>query len=511
MNVAQVALRADPSLPAIVDSAGRTTYGQLAQESGRLAAALARFGCRPGDRIGLVLGNTRAHIVAYLAVLRAGCVAVPVNPAASVPELAAALDVGRPQLVIGAAALLPALRSATAPQSSPPRLLSDTPADGAVSLDELIREDVPPLDPVPRAGHDQAAILFTSGSTGRPKGVVLTHGNVRWAAAAQASTMPPAKEPVTALTVPLHHCYGLNAVLNATFQLQGSVALLDPRRKRWLVADLDAFGATALPAVPATFRVLLDLGASAATLPRLRYAVSAAAELPAAVAREWRRRFPFPVHEGYGLTETSPCALYNDMSSSAPGSLGKPFDGVRARVVDDSGRGVPAGTVGNLQLSGPNVMQGYFEDPAATASVLTDGWLDTGDCVRQDDDGDFWMVGRAKNVIVVGGAKVYPAEVEAVVTGSDGVLEAAAVGRPHPVIGETVTVFVRARADLQWEHVLRALQERCRAQLAPYKRPNAFRRVESMPQLASGKPDLIALRRLALESAGPASATPGRA
>jgi long-chain acyl-CoA synthetase len=504
MNVAEAPLRADPRISAIVDSAGTTTYGQLAEASGRLASALAGLGFRPGDRIALVLGNTRVHILAYLAVLRAGCVVVSVNPAAPRPELAGALTLCRPRAVVAAAALVPVLRSVSAALPYAPRVLSDVPADGAVSLDELLQEHRAPMEPVARHGEDPAAILFTSGSTGRPKGAVLTHGNVRWAAGAQASRMPRTEGSVTALAVPLHHCYGQNAVLNAAFQLQGAVALLDPGRKRWLAEDLHALRVTALPAVPATFRLLLDLGASATTLPRLRYAVSAAAELPAAVADEWQRRFSFPVHEGYGLTETSPCALYNDKSSSAQGSLGKPFGGVRTRVVNDAGQEVPDGTVGVLQLSGPNVMQGYFEDPAGTASVLADGWLTTGDCVRRDDHGDFWMVGREKNVIVVAGAKVFPSEVEAVVAASDGVLEAAVVGRPHPVVGETVTAFVRARGDVQWEHMVRTLQERCRAQLSPHKRPNVFQRVDSIPQLASGKPDLVALRRLALESAGPA-------
>jgi long-chain acyl-CoA synthetase len=371
-------------------------------------------------------------------------------------------------------------------------------------VDELLQEPLAPMALVDRRPEDPAAVLFTSGSTGRPKGVVLTHGNVAWAAGAQASRMPRAEGSVTALLVPLHHCYGQNAVLGATIRRGGAVALLDPRRRRRLVDDLRDLGDTALPAVPATFRLLLDLGASAATLPRLRYAVSAAAELPAAVAEEWQHRFPFPVHEGYGLTETSPCALYNDKESSAPGSLGRPFEGVRTRIVDDAGQEAPVGTVGVLQLSGPNVMQGYFEDGEGTASVLSDGWLTTGDCVRQDAHGDVWMVGREKNIIVVAGAKVFPAEVESVLIDADDVVEAAVVGRPHPVVGETVTAFVAARPGASWEDLRRTLQDRCRMHLSPHKRPKSFRQVESIPHLASGKPDLVSLRRLAVDAPRPA-------
>lgn len=496
MNIAESVHRAAPESIAVSGVEGTHTYGQLADSAARLSAILRQMGLTGGDRVGVVLPNTTVHILTYLAATAAGHVVVSVNPKSTASEIARAFERTGPKVVVATTAALPAVRAALSRLAAPVELVGDEPTDGIRSVPELLAAS-PARDAVVSVPADHpATILFTSGSTGLPKGVVLTHGNVVWAARAKASRMRPTTADTVALIAPLHHAYGQNAVLNVAFSGGAAVVLLAPHRRKHLVADLARYGATVLPTVPAVFQVLLDLGADRHRLPLLRYALSAAAPLPRRVAEEWLRRFGFPIHEGYGLTETSPCALYNDQSAVA-GSLGTPFDGVRTRVVDDAGAPVPIGQVGELLISGPNVMRGYFGDPVATSAAVVDGWLRTGDHVRRDERGELWLAGRKKNLIIVSGANVFPTEVEAVLRGHTDVVDAVVVGRPHPVVGETVLAFVRLRDRAEPAAVRAELRDLCRAELTAYKRPSSIRFLDSVPLLASGKPDLERLRGLA--------------
>ncbi|GAA5095195.1 class I adenylate-forming enzyme family protein [Nocardia iowensis] len=498
MNVAESLRRANPASTAVSGADGSCTYGQLLDNVTRLSSAFRQMGLTRGDRIGVVLSNTTVHILTYFSITAGGYVVVSLNPKSTAAEITRAFELTRPNVVVTEAAALPQVRQALSALPYPVRLISDKPVDGVSSVPELL-ETTPVGEAIAdMATDDPASIMFTSGSTGRPKGVVLTHANVIWAARAKASRMQPTAQDAVVLISPLHHTYGQNAVLNAAFSGGAAVVLLDPRRRRQLVADLAEYGVTALPSVPAVFQLLLDLGADKTRLPRLRYALSAAAPLPRQVTEEWVRRFGYPLHEGYGLTETSPCALYNDQQSAAPGSLGKPYEGVRTRVIDESGAEVPTGEIGELLIAGPNVMRGYFEDPAATAEAIVDGWLHTGDQVSRDEHGDFWLAGRKKNIIIVSGANVFPAEVESVLRGHDAVAEAVVVGRPHPVVGETVVALVQLREPDNAE-VAVELRDLCNSELAAYKRPSSIRMIDSIPLLASGKPDLEQLRRLALD------------
>lgn len=502
MNLADALHRADPAAIAVSGADGICTYGQLDGDSARLAAALRQHGLTPGDRVGVVMPNITAHLLVYYAVVRAGGVVVSLNPKSTAAEIERAFRLTRPVAVVAAAALMPAVREAAGRLPQSPRLIAagDPQADDSqLSGYPTIRELIAGAEPAPiesRGDGDAASILFTSGSTGQPKGVVLTHGNVIWAAAAQASRMAAGPGDAVALVAPMHHCYGQNAVLNAAVRSGAAVVLLDQRQRKKLVDDLATFEVTALPSVPAMFGVLLDLGAGPDRLPRLRYAVSAAAQLPRPVASQWHRRFGFPIHEGYGLTETSPCALYNDQVTAAAGSLGRPFDGVDARVVDEDGTEVPPGQTGELLLRGPNVMAGYFDDPEATAQAIVDGWLRTGDHARRDEHGNYWLAGRKKNIIIVSGTNVYPSEVESVLRGHPAVAEAVVVGRPHRVLGEMVMAFLQLREAAPPDSVVRELRELCKVELASFKRPASFRVLESIPALTSGKPDLVALREL---------------
>ncbi|WP_024806312.1 class I adenylate-forming enzyme family protein [Nocardia sp. BMG51109] len=495
MNIADFLHRPNRESIAISGADGTSTYGQLLDDVARLSTAYRAMKQTPGDRIGIVQSDTAAHILTYFSAVAGGYVAVSVNPKSTVAEMSRAFEATRPGVVVAEAAAVPRVRHALSRLSGPVELISDTPADGVASIPEILAATAPAGEAIVSMwSGDPASILFTSGSTGRPKGVVLTHGNVVWAARAKAARMRPTERDAVALIAPMHHAYGQNAVLNAAFSGGATVILLNPRRRGQLVADLAGYEVTALPSVPAVFRLLLDLGAGRDLLPRLRYALSAAAPLPRRTAETWLDRFGFPLHEGYGLTETSPCALYNDQRTCSPGSLGRPYEGVRTRIVDDAGHEVPDGDIGELLISGPNVMRGYFESPADTAERIVHGWLRTGDQVRRDEHGDHWFAGRKKNIIIVSGATVYPGEVESVLRDHPAVADAVVVGRPHPVVGETVTAVVQLRDSAAEAGVVSELRTLCDRRLAAYKRPASIR-IAAIPLLASGKPDLERLRR----------------
>jgi long-chain acyl-CoA synthetase len=500
MNIAELICSANAAAIAVRGTQGEHTYGELDADSARLAGGLHASGIVPGARVCIAMPSTVAHIVAYYAVLRAGCTVVSVNPKSTVAELERLFSLARPDAVIASTETIDACIRALNATGTRPLVISDGPASGEITTAQAADRGRPVARPVARLDSDPAAILLTSGSTGTPRGVVLSHGNVLFAARAQAGRMLPEDCAAIALIAPLHHCFGQNAVMNAAFSAGGAVVLFDPRRSRRMVDDLALYQVSALPAVPEFFRVLLELGADADRLPGLRYAMSAASPLPERVAQTWDERFGFRLHEGYGLTESSPCALYNDQSRT-PGSLGRPFDGVRARVVGENGTPVPDGGIGELQLQGPNIMQGYFEDPEATAAAFDDGWLRTGDQMRRDADGDYWMVGRAKNVIIVSGSNVFPSEVETLLLDHPCVAAAVAVGIPHRVLGEAVIAYVQLQDASDAGTVISDLRERCRDGLAPHKRPAAIRELAIIPSLTSGKPDLERIRALAVGGA----------
>jgi long-chain acyl-CoA synthetase len=494
VNVAELLWHPNSDATALSGANGSISFGALRADVAKLSTAFCQLGLKRGDRVAIVLSNTPSHVLTYFSVLAAGSVAVSLNPKLVGREIGHALAMTRPAIVITEKAALGQVRQGLAMSPGRPMLIADGICAGSPSIPALL-ETSTPSDHIAAIGvDDPCSILFTSGSSGRPKGVTLTHANVMWAARAKASRMCLTEDDAVALIAPLHHAYGQNAVLNAAFCAGASVVLFDPMRRRRLVRDLDAFAVTALPSVPAVFQLLLDLGACREQLPDLRCAVSAAAPLPRQVADEWLRCFGFRLHEGYGLTETSPCALYNDAQSSAAGSIGRPYQQVATKIVDISGAEVATGEIGELLISGPNVMAGYFEDPAATAEVVVDGWLHTGDLVWRDADGDHWFASRAKNVIIVSGVNVHPPEVESVLRGHPDVVQAVAVGQPHPIVGEVVVAYVELQQQTDRVQAVSRLRRLCEAELAPYKRPALIKVVDSIPLLPSGKPDLQTLR-----------------
>jgi malonyl-CoA/methylmalonyl-CoA synthetase len=446
---------------------GRCATGaQLDTVTRRVAAALARAGVAPGDRVVWSATASLGSVQALLGILRAGAVLVPVNPSSTPAEVAHVVADARP---------------AAAVFDHPAR--ADWPAGVAVhSVQQLLaladRPDTAgaPDVPVPRAGDD-ALIVYTSGTTGAPKGAVHTHGSVLAGVRALHTAWAWRREDRLILALPLFHVHGLCAGLFSTVGA-GASALVFGRFDEDAVLDA-ASGSTLFFGVPTMYHRLARSG-RATELAALRLCVSGSAPLPADL---WARLAAEDVEvlERYGMSETL-LTLSNPLEGERrPGSVGRPLPGVEAAIDEPDEHGV-----GELLVRGPSLFRGYWGRPAPVTD--DEGWFATGDLASVASDGYVSIRGRRTELIITGGHNVYPAEVEAVLSRHPGVMEVAVVGVVSPEWGETVVAYVVGQVD---PAELTALAE---AELAPFKRPRDVRVVDALPRNAMGKVVRSALR-----------------
>jgi long-chain acyl-CoA synthetase len=463
--------------PALVGRRGVTSFGGLARASSALAASLVEQGVAPGDRVVVASGNDEAFVTAYLGILHAGAIAVPLNPSAPPGELEREISAVAPRLALAAGAAQPML-SATGATVVP------------IELDGL--DGGAPSSPVPRADSEVAVLLFTSGTAGAPKAAMLSHGNLA-ANIAQVLDHPGLQlraDDRTLGVLPFHHVFGLNVALGVALAAGGTVVLaerFDAAESARLTHDEHV---TVVAGVPTMYTAWLELDANDAppdTFASVRLAVSGAAPLPPDVGHRFHERFGVVVHQGYGLTEAAPIVTTTALHDREPpaDSIGPVLPGVEVRLVDADGSDVLSGDPGELWVKGPNVFSGYWHDQEATARVLTaDGWLRTGD-VGVVDDGDLRLVDRVKDLIIVSGFNVYPVEVEDVLRAEPEVHDAAVVGEPHPRTGEAVVAYVTAEHGATVD--VTALGAACARALARYKCPLRIEVVDDLPRTLAGK------------------------
>jgi long-chain acyl-CoA synthetase len=466
----QVALRGPVAL----------TYGELSDRVSGHAHGLATL-VGPGDRVAIIAGNDDAFVVAYLATLTVGAVAVPLNPTAPDAELARELAMVEPAVVLCG----PGVGHRELPGVEPGRVRAVGDLDSSSSGREAVA-------PVERADDDIAVLLFTAGTSGAPRPAMLTHGNLR-ANIAQVQSHPSTRrsgDDVVVGVLPFFHIYGLNVVLGvglASGSTVVPVAHFDPVVTARVIADENV---TVLPAVPAIFRNWVESSPDAVpsdAFATVRLAVSGAAPLPAEVGEAFRRRFGVALHDGYGLTETAPVVTTSAVDAvPRAGSIGAPLPGIEVRLVDAQGADALAGDPGEIWVRGPNVFAGYWRDPDATAAVLDPaGWLRTGDVAVADDDGFLRLVDRIKDTIIVSGFNVFPTEVEDVIRARPDVAEVAVVGIPDDRTGERVKAYVVPEAGAVPS--LADVQAWCRERLARYKCPVEVEIVAGLPHGLAGK------------------------
>jgi long-chain acyl-CoA synthetase len=495
LNLASI-IDAHPGDDVALISRGRgTSYGTLRDDVSRLRGGLVGLGIDPGDRVGILCANNWYFVVTYLAVLGAGGVAVPLNP------LSPAREIERELAAVGARALMagPSAR-ATAESIDRSRcpvlehVIHSEGHDGALRLDDLLASE--PVPVVERADEDPAVLIFTSGTAGSPKAAILSHGNLL-ANIDQVIGLRGdggRSDDVGFGVLPMFHIFGLNVVLGTALKAGASVLLVERFDPSSAAEAIQKHGVTVLAGAPQMWAAWAAMpGLEAEAFASVQVATSGAAHLDANVSHAIKDRLGIEIGEGYGLTEASPVVTSSFGLPWRPGSVGLPVDDVELRLVDAEGDDVLVGDPGEIWVRGPNVFQGYWNDAEATRNTIDDdGWLHTGDIALVDDEGLLFLVDRAKDLIIVSGFNVFPAEVEEVLLELASVRECAVVGVPHPHTGEAVKAFIVVEPGYSLEED--AAIEFCAQHLARYKCPQKVNFVEELPQNVSGKVLRRALR-----------------
>lgn len=489
MNIFDALERAQirfPNKEALIFKGQSTTYGELYGQACRLSAALSRrFGLRRGDRVAFLLPNIPEFIQSYYAVENLGAIAVSLNVMLKRDEVDFILrDCGAKVLI-------------TVPQfldQVPDGIQTmegivaagETNRHGAFRFADLVSER-PTLD-APRVrveSEDGAAILYTSGTTGQPKGVLLTHGNLVFNSKATRHHTRMIEDDRLLCYLPLFHCFGQNFIMNTSVHVGATLLLHERFVADEILESARVNKATLFLGVPAVYTRLLSQPDIEKKLESIRYYFSAAAPMTVQTVKGWQARFGQIIYEGYGLTETAPFAAYNHDSEYREGSVGTAVQYVKIKVVNERGERVPSGELGEIAIKGANVMKGYFNRPKETAQVIRDGWFLTGDIGRMDDLGYVYLVDRAKDMINVSGFKVWPREVEEVLSKHLGLTESAVIGVPDPVSGEAIKACVVLKQDAQLTE--KDVIDFCRDHMAVYKAPRYVEFVQALPRNPAGK------------------------
>jgi long-chain acyl-CoA synthetase len=481
---------------ALISHGRTTTYGQLRRQVAALRAEFVALGLRRGECVALLCGNTPYFVVSYLAAVGVGAVVAPLNPTSPAPEIEKELAVVQPAVVIIEPAALATWERIPSDVRHGVRTVMATEGhgiEGAHTLDEVFAGDGS-VDSVDVDPSTPAVYMFTSGTAGSPKAAVLTHGNLlsNIEQATAVENMSPSD--VTFGVLPMYHIFGLNVMLCNTLAVGASIVLVQRFDPVSTIETLRERGVTVMLGAPSIWMALnqlLDVPADA--FAKVRLALSGAAKLPEQVIHSISNRFGLRVLEGYGLTEASPVVTTSIDMPFTPGSIGRPVPGVEVRIVDENGDDAFVGDSGEIWVRGPNVFAGYLNDPDATARVLSpEGWLRTGDIAVADEGGHIFMVDRAKDLIIVSGFNVFPAEVEEVLTAHPDIVDAAVVGTAHPHTGEAVRAYVVLRPGTHLDED--TVVDHCRAHLARYKCPSKVLFVDQVPRNMTGKLQRYSLR-----------------
>lgn len=477
-----------PERPALVEASGTWTYGELASCIAEAKIWLSHSGVRPGDRVMVVCGNSRISVAIFLAISDLAAWPVLVNSRLSADEVNKIREHCEPRRVLYCVSGSP---QAAAHAKGTGARIEEVGRLGSVGIGMLHEKASPETvdpDPQERIG----ALIYTSGTTGLPKGVMLTHRNLLFVAAESAGIRSLTPEDRFFGVMPISHVVGLSVVLLGTL-LSGATLYLTGRFDP--VAALASFDRDRLTVVlgaPAMFSMVLEYaklkGLRSLNFPRLRIIASASAPLDTALKLEVENLFGMVLHNGYGVTECSPTIAQTRIESPRrDNSVGPVFPGVEVQLLDPAGNCVPPGEVGELRVRGPNVMKGYYRDPAETAKAIDQGgWFNTRDLARFEDE-NLYIVGRTKELIVRFGLNVYPAEIEVVLNSHPCVVRSAVIGRSVEGSkgGEEIVAFVQPLAGSSLTESV--ITDHLAQHLAAYKRPSQILFVPTMPLTATGK------------------------
>ncbi|MEW6072547.1 MAG: AMP-binding protein [Planctomycetota bacterium] len=499
-----------PRKTVLVAGETRADYASYQRDCHRMSHALLALGVERGDRVAVFLDNTYEAAVAILGSLGAGAAFMVLNPTTKPDKLAFVLEDSAARVLVTDGRKLAGLASLAArtPHLARILVLDPPPAAGepwggrVADWRELLAAAGPaPGPPAVALGPDDlAALIYTSGSTGNPKGVVMTHRNMVAAATSITTYLENRPDDVVLGTLPLSFDYGLYQLLmtlrfGGTLVLERSFAF-----PAAVLGKIETEKVTGFPIVPTMVAILLQMDLAAYDLSSLRYVTNTAAALPVSHIRRLRELLPgVRMFSMYGLTECKRVSyLPPDQIDIRPSSVGIAIPGTEVWVEGEDGRRAPPGVVGELVVRGPHVMQGYWRRPAETAAIVREApapeqrSLRTGDLFRTDEEGYLYFVGRKDDIIKSRGEKVSPREIENVLHDLDGVVEAAVIGEPDEVLGQSILAFVVVRPDSGL--TARDVRRHCAARLEDYMVPQTVELRDALPRNSSGKIDKLVLR-----------------
>lgn len=473
---------------AVVDGSETFSHEQLRNVAMRVAMGLCSDNnVSPGDRIAIIAHNSAEFLIAYLAILITGAIAIPLDPHSNESERARDISLVRPELII------------TSSSEWIPEKYRDV-IDSVEFHSETWRKYLKkkPMEPVERDRHDIAVMMMTAGANFQPRPAMLTHGSLHanLIQAKSAQGLDLTRKDVLLAALPMYHIFGLHVVAGLALHCGASIVVSRTFDAIELANLIDHYSVTIVPGVPVLFDAFIrNKSVTIDLFSRVRLFLSGGAPMRSEVRAQFFEHFGAHIAEGYGLTEASPMVSFS-RDAQREGDIGIPLDGVEVDIRDSSGAVAIVGDVGQIVVRGDNVFAGYFGEREATARVLdANGWLFTGDIGVRNDDGSITLIDRSSDVIVVFGFSVFPSEVENVLIESDLVEQVSVVGALDEKSGESVVAYIDVQGDSIdttdpriRRRIENELREFCERRLARYKIPSRFEFIDEMNFRASGRP-----------------------
>ncbi|MGZ3646914.1 MAG: long-chain-fatty-acid--CoA ligase [Ktedonobacteraceae bacterium] len=519
-----------PGHTAFIYYGTKLSYAQFSSYANRFAVGLQRLGVRKGDRVAIALPNIPQYAIAFYGALRTGAVVVPTNPLYTEREMQHQLADSGARVLVMLDAFYPVVR-AVRKQTALEHVVITSPTDFLPPFlrtlyplsQRGVKNPEPPLTekelhadttlhlmhpmlashtrggvelfplPTSAATSDLAVLQYTGGTTGLSKGAMLTHRNLLANALQTRAWISKARdgEEIALCVAPFFHSYGMTVCMNLSILAAATMVLLPRFKAEDVVKAIRQYHPTLFPGIPTMYiAILREVGKHTDYLGSIKYCISGAAPLPAKVQTEFEMVTGGNLVEGYGLSEAGPVTHCNPLTKQCRnGSIGLPLPGVEATILHpETGELVPIGEVGEIVVKGPNIMQGYWNREEETKNIFFNGWMHTGDLGKMDADGYFYVVERAKDMIIASGFNVYPREVEEVLFRHLAVAEAAVVGVSDEYRGETVAAFVTLKPGFEAsEQTRQDILAFCKQELAPYKVPKILEFRTTLPKSLIGK------------------------
>jgi long-chain acyl-CoA synthetase len=485
MLVHELIFRGKNDTLAIIEGQQQITYQQLQEKTAAYRDFFYSIGIRYADNVALCSRNCQEYIYAYMALNSLGAVAVPINFQLSPREISYIIKDAGIQFFITHKKLDFTIGGKDSIGSALQQIL-------LADIDAQPGQQPPaPALPADFSEENTGAIIYTSGTTGTPKGAVLSHKNLTRDAVMFQKFLQVKPTDNILCVLPMYHCFSWTCAVINPLYAGACITILAAFSPKECLDTIRERQISILYAVPSICSLIAKLGRKE-DLQSLRITVLGGASLPLQIARDFKEKFGIAICEGYGLSEAAPVCAVNPPGREKLGSIGLPLPGIQAKIIDSDSNPLPPGQPGELCLAGDNVMKGYWNLPEDTAAALKDGWLHTGDIAMQDDEGYLFIVDRIKDMIISMGENIYPREIEELLYAYNGIAEAAVVGVPDKLRGQSGICFFVAEPGA--EVIIRDLKKYLQANLALYKLPREYKQLSELPKTGTGK---ISKRELA--------------